>query len=103
MSDDTEYQPIIMARPVNLTDMDRAVSRQIGFDLSNPYPGSIQKSCVDCGVAVWVGPRQQAALTLRDDFLICCPTHAALRAAEADGGYDVHDLGNKHPNERPLP
>jgi hypothetical protein len=42
MSDDIKYQPIIMARPVNLTDMDRRVSREIGFDLSNPYPGSIQ-------------------------------------------------------------
>jgi hypothetical protein len=92
-------KPIIMGRPVNLEAYDRLVNAKLGIDISDPYPGSVQMVCVDCGRDVWVGPRQQAAMQLRDDFIVCCPTHATVRAATADEGYDVTSLGNVHPRE----
>lgn len=90
---------ILMCRPVNLNDMDRAVNAQLGFDISDPYPGSVQQVCNDCGREVWVGPRQQATIQLLDDYIICCPTHACIRAGAAPESYEVFDLGNKHPRE----
>lgn len=46
--------------------------------LPSPYTGSIQASCAECMMAVWVGPRQQQVV----DAVRLCPWCTAQTAQE---------------------
>lgn len=65
-----------------------------GHDPTPIYPGSITMECHDCGVEVYVGPKQQGFLGQAPPgwpiyCFLCATKHADSDAA-------VFHLGNKH-------
>ena len=52
-------EPILACMPVELTEAERAPADRVPGGPFVPYKGSIQRTCCQCGRAVWVGPTQQ--------------------------------------------
>lgn len=83
--------------PVTLTNEERLWEEGAKVKMPAPYPDSVQRSCMDCGRGVWVGPRQQLALDIDAGILTCCFFCAAkLVRAQEDSGVQFINLENPH-------
>ncbi len=70
------------------------------------YSGSVEAPCVECGIQVALGPRQQKVLVQCADegrvVRITCLICSARRAAESSQSWRLHNLGNpEDPNSDP--
>lgn len=80
---------IVLGWPVDeqLRDMLRQV-----HPLPIVVPGSVQTRCADCGVPVWIGPRQHQWLSADPSMRVCC-VMCLVMAADAND-IDTLSLGN---------
>lgn len=64
------------------------------------YPGSVVRTCPDCGLDIFVGPRTEAAVKADPEIVVKClgcvakTMSGAYRDDPEDFGVDWHSLGN---------
>lgn len=89
---------VVMGRPVVPNEMEIAIGVKTGIDLSDPYDDSIKKNCKKCLREVWIGPRQQEAMSQDELMVPMCPTCAVGTMQELGFSMnEVHNLGSVHP------
>ncbi len=68
-------------------------------DMTQIYPGSVVKTCQECGVQIAIGPRQtQVYDESPESFALMCPLCTA-RAAVETGQSDVPVINFNNPHE----
>ena len=93
----TSDDALIAAIPVSESQQ-RLVStlaRLLGVNAPHRYADSVEGTCVQCGQAIWLGPKQQGMLKLHPDIPTVC-FMCVLGAMKT--GYEpqeIRSLGNR--------
>jgi hypothetical protein len=77
-------------------DLARLEAMNLGVPLPPVYPGSTVGKCRTCDVAVWVGPRAQAAIEALADVVVLCFPCAVQTQPDA-----LVNLGNPYVRKEP--
>ena len=80
---------IVLGWPVD--ERLREILRQF-HPLPIVVPGSVQTRCADCGVTVWIGPRQQQWVSADPSMRVCCVMCLVVTSGDTD--VETLSLGN---------
>lgn len=79
-----EHEMLYACPPTQIADQ-----AELGLKIVIPSDGYITGNCMECGMQVWIGPRQQAAMQVRPGRVQC------FKCSLAQGHLNIMSLGGE--------